>query len=472
MYVLRRARRDDLDACKKLWADRSAWAARRHFRLPVSQLTDAECAAAEVLVLTAEDCVIAAVAVIDQTPGAGWSPERTQQEAVGLALMVTSPAQKTNSLSLLLIRWAVDFAARTGREHVRAAVSSEYLAQHLRTRQGWEWAGTHTRNSTRTALLQHPAAHDNQIRTLIDDRTAQVPGLSDSLTARELIGAATSPHRPPTPRSTDRPTNTFDPEGLHVREVPQPTEQLLASADQHTAAENTPPTMESLGLPCIPRSKRLVGAEAEKFADRVVHAYLVLKASTPLIAEATGRSVNAIRNTLLRRGVTLRTEGFPRPVVTPKPEAQPRKPHESAIQAVRYTALGNSGKWISNRLGVSSSTVDVWLRQTWRWLGGTGPLSRTGLVRLAVQAELIDAPPDPGVRPADTDPQHLTVLHCIARGMTGAEIADATAITRYQTQLTQLRRQFGAENAAHLVYLASSLITDTAADYTDAGTRS
>ncbi|MFF3786320.1 hypothetical protein [Streptomyces sp. NPDC001933] len=474
MYVLRRACQNDLDACRKLWADRSGWAARRDLCLPICQLTDAECAAAEVLVLSAEDCVVAAVAVIDQTPGAGWSSTQTQQEAIGLALMVTSPFQRTTSLSRLLVRWAADRAARTEREHVRAAVSCEGLAGHFQTRHGWERTGTHTRNSSRTALLQRPAAYDNQIRAILDDQTAQIPDLNDTLTARELIGAATPPHRPPTPGSKNRPSRASGAEGLYVREAPQPTDPPLPPTDQHTAAEMTPPTVKNLGLPRIPRSKRLTGAEAEKFADQVVHAYLVRRAPTPLISHATGRSGSAIRNVLRRRDVTLRSNGFPRPVVTPKPEAQPRKPHESAIQAVSYTACGKSVAWTSDHLGVSADAVRVRLRQAWRWLGGTGPVSRTRLIRLAVQASLIDAPPDPGVRPTDIGANHLAILHGSARGMDESHIADATQFTRSQVtrMLAALRKQFGAKNAPHLIYLASSLIDSTAADYAEPGIRS
>lgn len=68
------------------------------------------------------------------------------------------------------------------------------------------------------------------------------------------------------------------------------------------------PDATPLGLPKIPRGKRLKGEKAEAFRDQVVKTYA--RASIRDICEETGRSYGSIHRLLKRSGVTFRPRGF------------------------------------------------------------------------------------------------------------------------------------------------------------------
>lgn len=81
--------------------------------------------------LSADDRVVAAVAVIDQISGPGWTDTERRQEAVGLGAVVTDPLYPSVPLSWALACWAADRAARTEREWVRPGSRAPPSAWHF-----------------------------------------------------------------------------------------------------------------------------------------------------------------------------------------------------------------------------------------------------------------------------------------------------------------------------------------------------
>ncbi|WP_406004571.1 helix-turn-helix domain-containing protein [Streptomyces sp. NBC_00987] len=71
-------------------------------------------------------------------------------------------------------------------------------------------------------------------------------------------------------------------------------------------AGSGPPTESHLGLPRIPKGKRLTGLAAEAFARDVERAYLVHRATIREICSATGRSHCTIHRILKLCNVKMR----------------------------------------------------------------------------------------------------------------------------------------------------------------------
>ncbi len=67
--------------------------------------------------------------------------------------------------------------------------------------------------------------------------------------------------------------------------------------------------LRDLGVPKMPKGKRLTPSQKEKLGTAAERAYLERKASIAEISEASGRSYDSIRRLLIDRGVPLRPRG-------------------------------------------------------------------------------------------------------------------------------------------------------------------
>ncbi|MFI1868840.1 GNAT family N-acetyltransferase [Streptomyces jumonjinensis] len=122
-FAMRPARSDDADAVVRIVLARSAWLEERG--LP-SWRDSAEKLAAltsnedgSMFVLATDGHPVGCTTVTTTTPPMAWTTEELAEPSLYLYGTVTDPALRKTKPGTLIARWAIDRAAREGREWVR-----------------------------------------------------------------------------------------------------------------------------------------------------------------------------------------------------------------------------------------------------------------------------------------------------------------------------------------------------------------
>jgi hypothetical protein len=111
----------------------------------------------------ADDRVVGITSLYTETPTWGWTEAEREQPAVFLATTVTHPALAGRRLGCLIAWWTLDYAARTGCEHVRRGCGYHELMRYYRDAQGWQLAHTVERRGVTAYLLTRPAVRQPDI---------------------------------------------------------------------------------------------------------------------------------------------------------------------------------------------------------------------------------------------------------------------------------------------------------------------
>ncbi|GAB3962759.1 hypothetical protein GCM10029978_018910 [Actinoallomurus acanthiterrae] len=89
-------------------------------------------------VLTRDDQIVGATSLYEESPSWFWTPEECAEPAYFVASTVTDPAFAGQGLGHLMLRWALDHAARTGKQWVRRGTWEQGLVRYYTQVQGWQ----------------------------------------------------------------------------------------------------------------------------------------------------------------------------------------------------------------------------------------------------------------------------------------------------------------------------------------------
>ncbi|GAA1315669.1 hypothetical protein [Saccharothrix xinjiangensis] len=171
-YLIRQGRTADRDEVADMIRARAAWMRDRGYRRWTGWDRNAEELAVQLgdprwptwVLCDAEDGTVGITTAAQDTPLLGWSEHERAESAVFLQSTVTDPRHAGRGLGILIAFWALDHAARQGRDWVRRGVltigeDNRGLLRYYRS-QGWRVvrAGAHPRRREVTVWsLQRPA---------------------------------------------------------------------------------------------------------------------------------------------------------------------------------------------------------------------------------------------------------------------------------------------------------------------------
>lgn len=120
-------------------AERVAWMRKRGLRAPdgIAETLAGQVGVPEwpVWVLEAHGTVVGCTTVLNGCPAWAFTQHERQQPSVFLASTWTMPS--ADRFGHVIARWALDYAARTGRLHVRRGAFHSALADYYCRVQGW-----------------------------------------------------------------------------------------------------------------------------------------------------------------------------------------------------------------------------------------------------------------------------------------------------------------------------------------------
>ncbi|TDD80178.1 hypothetical protein E1298_26385 [Actinomadura rubrisoli] len=118
-----------------------------------------------VWVLERDGLVAGCTTVLSECPGWAFTVAEREQPSVFLVSTWTLPS--ADRLGHVIARWALDYAARTGREHVRRGAFHSALADYYCRVQGWELLREVERRGRTAYIMSRPAERqpDLPVRT-------------------------------------------------------------------------------------------------------------------------------------------------------------------------------------------------------------------------------------------------------------------------------------------------------------------
>ncbi|PWW64562.1 N-acetyltransferase [Actinokineospora spheciospongiae] len=138
-----------------------------------------------------DDGVLLAVTTADETPTLGWTEQERAASAIFLQSTVTHPSRAGSGVGMVVAFWALDRAARQGRQWVRRGVLTDSeggnlgLVRYYR-RQGWRVvrAAPHPRKPGEITVwsLARPAARQPDLADIVTEIDHQADGLRTHFT--------------------------------------------------------------------------------------------------------------------------------------------------------------------------------------------------------------------------------------------------------------------------------------------------
>jgi len=107
-------------------------------------------------VLESEGRIVGCTTVTDHAPPKDWTPEEAAEESLYLFTTVTDPAYRGHKPGTLIALWAVDRAARQGKDWVRRGCFFPELAKYYET-QGFSLVKEQERRSGHLYLMARRA---------------------------------------------------------------------------------------------------------------------------------------------------------------------------------------------------------------------------------------------------------------------------------------------------------------------------
>jgi len=175
MFAMRPARPDDVPAVAAVITARSEWMEQQglpSWRGVVDDLAGQAAADGTLMwVLTADEEVIGCTTLADDRPAWGWTPEQAAQDAFYLFTTCTHPEWRRAKPGSLIARWAVDKAAREGKEFVRRGTVEVSLMRYYAT-QGFELVHEVQRKNSLVYLMARRAQHLPEVERMFAAGTA------------------------------------------------------------------------------------------------------------------------------------------------------------------------------------------------------------------------------------------------------------------------------------------------------------
>ncbi|WP_028649422.1 hypothetical protein [Nocardiopsis sp. CNT312] len=165
----------DHDGVEAMVTRRLEWMADRGLRSRPTVARDlaAQTNEAEVpmWVLTEEGTVAGCTSAYSESPEWGFTEKEREVPALFLASTWTEPTQGRR-LGWVLARWALDHAARTGREAVRRGTFATGLVEYYSQVQGWSVVREVERRNRVCTFLSRPAEPRPEVAALVRTATA------------------------------------------------------------------------------------------------------------------------------------------------------------------------------------------------------------------------------------------------------------------------------------------------------------
>lgn len=158
MFTMRPATSDDVTAVAEMITARCDWMEQRgveSWRENVNDLAG-QAAAGFMWVLEGDGRIIGCTTVTEHAPPKDWTPEEAAEESLYLFTTVTDPAYREHKPGTLIALWAVDQAARQGRQWVRRGCFFPELVKYYET-QGFSLVKEQDRSAGHLYLLARRA---------------------------------------------------------------------------------------------------------------------------------------------------------------------------------------------------------------------------------------------------------------------------------------------------------------------------
>lgn len=176
MFAMRLARPDDVPAVAMVITARSEWMEQKglpSWRGVADDLAGQAAVDGTLMwVLTADDQVIGCTTLANDRPAWGWTPEEAAQDALYLFTTCTHPGWRHAKPGSLIAWWAVDKAARDGKEFVRRGTVETGLVRYY-SAQGFE--------------LVHEVQRKNNLVYLMARRAQRLPEVERMFAAGSAV---------------------------------------------------------------------------------------------------------------------------------------------------------------------------------------------------------------------------------------------------------------------------------------------
>lgn len=176
MFAMRTARPDDVPAIATVIAARSEWMEQQglpSWREAADDLAGQAAVEGTLMwVLTDDDKVIGCTTLTDAQPAWGWTPEQAAQDSFYLFTTCTHPDWRYAKPGSLIAWWAVDKAAREGKEFVRRGTVEVDLMRYYAS-QGFD--------------LVHEVQRKNNLVYLMARRAQRLPELEHMFAAGSAV---------------------------------------------------------------------------------------------------------------------------------------------------------------------------------------------------------------------------------------------------------------------------------------------
>ena len=198
MYVIRPAEAGDRDGVAELVRTRAEWMRDQGLGRWRGWVSSAEHLADQVaepdwpVWVLVDDGALLGITTTDETPVLGWTEQERAESAIFLQSTVTHPSRAGAGLGMVVAFWALDRAARQGRQWVRRGVLSDSeggnlgLVRYYR-RQGWRVV----------RAVPHPRKPDEITVWSLARQAARQPDLVDIVTEVEHQGDESRAHLAP-----------------------------------------------------------------------------------------------------------------------------------------------------------------------------------------------------------------------------------------------------------------------------------
>lgn len=158
MFTMRLAAESDIPGVASMINARCAWMEQRGFESWHEEVDDlaGQAGGGFMWVLQEQDRIIGCTTVMTEAPPKDWTPEEAAEPALYLFTTVTDPAYRDDRPGTLIALWAVDRAARRGRQWVRRGCFFPELVKYYET-QGYSLVKEQDRSAGHLYLLARRA---------------------------------------------------------------------------------------------------------------------------------------------------------------------------------------------------------------------------------------------------------------------------------------------------------------------------
>ncbi|MEV2277888.1 GNAT family N-acetyltransferase [Nocardiopsis sp. NPDC049922] len=173
MFTMRPATEADTPGVASMITARCDWMEQQgleSWRANVDDLAG-QAGAGFMRVLEAEDRIVGCTTVTTHAPPKDWTSEEAAEPSLYLFTTVTDPAYREHKPGTLIALWAVDQAARQGRQWVRRGCFFPELVKYYET-QGFTLVKEQDRNAGHLYLLARRAEHLDLARLGVTENAA------------------------------------------------------------------------------------------------------------------------------------------------------------------------------------------------------------------------------------------------------------------------------------------------------------